>query len=167
MSLKKVLTSLSLSIALLASINSANAATTTLTATAKILTKITFTAASNMNFGNVAVTATGDTVVLSNAGSITSCGTTAGYECTGTTSRASVTINGTPGETATLSYSYPSTLTSGANTMSIGTFTPSLAAGSITLTGGSQTTNIGATLTVGTSQASGTYNGSITVTANY
>lgn len=56
------------------------------------------------------------------------------------------------------------TLSSGGNTMAIGSFTNN-SGGS--LSGGTDSFNVGATLTVGASQAAGSYSGTYTVTVNY
>jgi len=60
------------------------------------------------------------------------------------------------------------TITSGANNMTVTTFT-STPSGTGTLSGGTQTVNVGATLSVAASQAAGTYtNGTgFPVTVNY
>jgi hypothetical protein len=64
--------------------------------------------------------------------------------------------------------STPTTVASGSNTMSVNAFT-SNPDGTGTLTGGTQTLKVGATLNVGASQAAGTYTSAtpFTVTVNY
>ena len=68
----------------------------------------------------------------------------------------------------TYSITLPSsaTLTSGGDTMTIDTFNHD-AGGTPTLSGGSDTFNVGATLNVGATQAGGTYSGTFSVTVNY
>jgi len=145
----------------------------TSTASALIVTPITITKQVDMNFGNIAVSATGGTVVLAPAGTRTTTGgvvlpTTA----TGTVTAASFDITGQANYTYAITLpSAATTLTrnSGVETMSVSTFTssPSLTG---TLSGaGAQTITVGATLTVGNSQAAGTYlSGTpFTVTVNY
>jgi hypothetical protein len=58
-------------------------------------------------------------------------------------------------------------LTSGANTMGVNAFSSSPALTGQLSAGGSQTLRVGATLSVGNNQASGSYSGSFAVTVNY
>ena len=58
-------------------------------------------------------------------------------------------------------------LTSGANTMALNTFTSSPSPTGTLGAGGSQTLSVGATLSVGGNQASGSYSGAFDVTVNY
>ena len=57
-------------------------------------------------------------------------------------------------------------ISSGANTMTVGTFT-STPSGTGTLTAGTATVNVGGTLNVGLNQAAGNYTGTYPVTVNY
>ncbi len=81
---------------------------------------------------------------------------------------AAASFDATGASDATYSITLPSsaTLTSGANTMTIDSFTDDAGA-SPTLPGGSDTFNVGATLNVGATQAAGTYSGTFSVTVNY
>jgi hypothetical protein len=140
------------------------------TATATIVTPITITKTSDMNFGNVAVQATaGGTVVMTPAGarSATSGVTLPGTP--GTVSAASFTVNGQAGYTYSILLPSAVTITDAAsNTMTVDNFT-STPTPTGTLTGGSETLNVGATLNVVMGQTPGVYTSAtpFTVTVNY
>lgn len=144
--------------------------TATATATATIVTPISITKTADMNFGNVAVRSTAaGTVVLTPAGGRTATGGVTLPASNGTVTAASFTIGGTGNYT--YSITLPSTnltITSGANTMTVNTFTSSPSAVG-TLTAGAQTLTVGATLNVSAAQASGTYVSTVPfdVTVNY
>jgi hypothetical protein len=132
----------------------------TATATATVVTPIQITKQVDINFGTLAVSATGGTVILTPAGGRS---TTSGVVLPATASTitaASFDITGQPNYTYAITL--PSTATiltrnTGTETMSVGTFTstPSLTG---TLDGsGNQPLKVGATLTVGSLQAAGVY----------
>ena len=141
----------------------------TATASATIITPITISKTVDMNFGNVAVSGTGGTVVLTPGGTRSLTGGVTLPVVGGTITAASFTVTGSTTYTFSISLpGSPITITSGLNTMTVGTFisdpTPTG-----TLSGGTATVNVGATLNVGASQAAGTYvSGTpFTVTVNY
>jgi Domain of unknown function (DUF4402) len=141
----------------------------TATATATIVTPIAIVNASNMNFGNVAVSAVPGTVVLAPAGTRTATGGVTLPAAAGTVSAATFTVTGTVA--ATYSITLPSgtnTITDGTNNMTVGTWT-STPTPAGTLTGGTETLRVGATLNVAGSQPAGLYvSGTpFTVTVNY
>ncbi|SFW76519.1 DUF4402 domain-containing protein [Chitinophaga sancti] len=139
------------------------------TATATIVTPISITKDVDMNFGNVAVRSTaGGTVVLTPAGVRTSTGGVTLPTDAGTVAAASFTVTGVDGYSYSITLPTSAvTLTSGANTMTATTFT-SDPSGTGTLTGGTQTLNVGATLNVAAAQPAGTYvSGAFDVTVNY
>jgi hypothetical protein len=144
--------------------------TATATATATIVTPISITKDVDMNFGNVAVqSTTGGTVVLSPAGVRTKTGGVTLPTTTGTVTAASFTVNGTGNYTYTITLpSTALTITSGANTMTVTTFTSTPSATG-QLTAGAQTLNVGATLNVAAAQPAGTYVSAtpFNVTVNY
>ncbi len=142
----------------------------TATSTATIVTPISITKTVDMNFGNVAVTSTGGTVVLTPAGARSTTGGVTLPATNGTVAAASfnVTGEGTYTYAITLPSSVTLTRNSGSETMTVNAFTsnPSTTG---QLTAGAQTLTVGATLNVSATQAAGTYvSGTpFTVTVNY
>ncbi|MBE7171974.1 MAG: DUF4402 domain-containing protein [Williamsia sp.] len=143
----------------------------TATATAEIVTPIAITKTADMNFGNVAVSTTAGTVVLTPAGSRSATGGVTLPATAGTVTAAAFDVTGIADYT--FSITLPSadlvlTRNSGTETMIVNTFT-STPTTTGTLTSGAQTVNVGATLNVAGSQAAGTYvSGTpFTVTVNY
>lgn len=145
--------------------------TATATASATIVTPISITKTVDMDFGNVAVGATGGTVVLSTAGSRTETGGVTLPAVTGTVAAASFTVSGTAGYTYAITIpTSDHTIANGGNTMVVNSFTsdPS-GTGTLDGTTGEQTLNVGATLNVSALQAAGVYTSStpFEVTVNY
>ena len=146
-------------------------ATATASATGNIITPITISLVTSMNFGNIAVSPTsGGTVVLSaSAGTRTSTGGVTLPATAGTVTAANFTVSGASGYTYAITLPSSATITDGSShTMSLGTFT-SYPSGTGVLTGGSQTLKVGATLTVTAAQAPNAYTNStaVPVTVNY
>ena len=79
---------------------------------------------------------------------------------------AAFDVTGEGASTYSITLPSSATLSSGANTMTVDTFNHDAGA-TPTLSGGSDTFNVGATLNVGATQASGTYSGTFSVTVNY
>ena len=144
-------------------------ATTAASANAAIIADITLSKTADMNFGDVIAGSALGTVVLTAAAS-PSRSTTGGTELgnSGSVSSATFTVGGEG--SSTYSITLPSsdvTITSSSNTMTVNTFTSS-PSGTGTLSGGSETLYVGATLNVGADQASGAnYTGSFDVTVAY
>ena len=142
----------------------------TATASATIVAPIAIANASDMNFGNVAVSTLGGTVVLSPGGVRSVTGDVTLPATTGTVSAASFDVTGTAGYTYSITLpAAATTISSGANTMTVDTWT-SNPTPTGTLDGtGAETLSVGATLTVGGSQAAGAYTSGtpFTVTVNY
>ncbi len=147
--------------------SSAQAASTTSTAAAVVATAIGIAKTVDMDFGTVAEDGSGGTVVLATDGSRT---TTGGASVLSGSPGAAASFNVTGEGANTYSITLPGsvTLNSGGNSMTAGTFV-SLPATTGTLTAGAQTLLVGATLTLGSSQATGTYLSitPCTVTVNY
>lgn len=167
--MKKLTKFFALSIVLLSFAASTFAQTATATATATIVAPLAIVKNIDMNFGNIAPGGAAGTVLLSPAGVRTPTGVTFLPANPGTVTAASFTVTGLSG--ATYSITLPAgstTVTSGANTMTVDTWT-STPTPNGTLTGGTETLTVGATLNVGASQPVGTY-ASVTpfsVTVNY
>jgi len=141
----------------------------TANASATIITPIAIANTADMDFGNVAVNATPGTVVLTPAAARSTTGGCTLPAVTGTVAAAAFTVTGLAD--ATYSITLPAaalTITSGANTMTVDTWTSSPTPTG-TLTGGSENLTVGATLNVAGSQAPGTYTSAapFTVTVNY
>lgn len=134
--------------------------TATATATATIVATLTITKVNDMNFGNVSVSATAGTVILTPAGSRSATGGVTLPAVPGTVTAASFNVvgEGTYAYTVTLpTTNLTLTRNTGTETMIVNAFTstPSGAAGA--LTGGAQTVTVGATLNVNGSQVPGVY----------
>ena len=145
-------------------------------ATATILTPIAIAKNVDMDFGNLAVNASPGTCVLATDDSRTATGGVT-LMAGGSPAAAQFTVTGVAG------VNYVITLPSGATTVSDGLATPntmdvdtwvSNPAGTGTLTAGTSTLYVGATLNVGASQAAGIYSssnsggsGDFTITVNY
>ncbi|MEB2778291.1 DUF4402 domain-containing protein [Algoriphagus sp. D3-2-R+10] len=131
----------------------------TATATATIITPLTLTHVADMNFGNITATTAGGTVILAPAGGRTASGVQL-PGTTGTVAAASFTVAGEASYAYTVNLPTAHTITKAASTetMSLGTFTSSLVDNTASLDGtGAGAFTVGSTLTVGASQASGTY----------
>jgi hypothetical protein len=149
-------------------------ATATAGASATIILPIAITKTADLVFGKLAVGNTGGTVTISPTNTVTIGG--AGHTITQPTSdsgnpaAAGFTVTGEPAMTysITLPADGAITLTDSvtSSTMAVNGFTSGLGATG-TLTAGTQNLKVGATLTVGNSQASGTYTGSFSVTVAY
>ena len=148
-------------------------ATATASASANIITPISIAKTVDMNFGNVAVSATiAGTAILAPDGTRTT-GGGGGVTLpatTGTVSAASFTVSGQASYTYAITLpSTATTISSGSNTMSVNAFTSSPSATGLLSSGGTQTLTVGATLNVAFAQPSGTYTNAtgVPVTVNY
>jgi hypothetical protein len=147
-------------------------ASATASASANIITPISIVKTVDMNFGNVAVSAsTGGTVVLAPAGTRTNTGGVTLPVAAGTVAAASFTVSGAA--TYTYAITLPSTtvtITDGSShSMNVTAFTSTPSATG-TLSGtGTQTLTVGATLTVAAAQAANAYTNAtaLPVTVNY
>lgn len=151
------------------SLNALGQASETATATATIVTPIAIANASDMNFGNIAVIATGGTVVLTPAGARSATGDVTLPATAGTVSAASFTVTGTANFTYSITLPAAAlTISNGTHNLTVDTWT-SDPTPTGTLDGtGAQTLNVGATLNVAGGESSGTYTGGpFTVTVNY
>jgi hypothetical protein len=143
----------------------------TASSSATIVKPIGITKSADMNFGNVATNASGGTVVLTTGGATTKTGGVTLPAQTGTPTAAAFDVTGEGAYTYSIGLpGGPITLTESvsSNTMTVGTFISNPAATGA-LTSGTQTINVGATLTVGASQAAGVYTNAagLEVTVNY
>lgn len=144
----------------------ANAANVTANASATVLTALSITQNTAMNFGDVAGDAdAATTVVLTTAGATSSAD---GASAAGTPSAGIFDVVGA----GTLSYSItlPAdgvvTLTGPSTAMPVDGFNHD-AGGAPALAGGADQFNVGATLTINANQAAGAYSGTYNVVVNY
>ena len=172
--MKNIIKAIAASVIVLAAASTSSfaQATATAAASANIITPISIVKTVDMNFGNVAVSATiaGTTILNPNgtrttggAGGVTLPATT------GTVAAASFTVSGQASYTYAITLPSTATISSGANSMTVNAFTSSPSATGTLSTGGSQTLTVGATLNVASGQASGAYTiaTGVPVTVNY
>ena len=134
-------------------------------ADAEIVAPIGISNTAGLNFGRVSPSGVAGTVVLDTAGSRTP--TNVSLLTGGTVSAATFAVTGSASETYTITLPASATITSGANNMTVDTFTHN-AGGSPALDGtGNDSFNVGATLNVGANQAAGSYTGTFSVTVDY
>lgn len=144
-------------------------ASATASASAFIVTPISIANTVDMDFGNVAVASTGGTVVLATDGTRTSTGGVTLPVIAGTVTAATFTVTGNPAYTYGITLpSADVTISNGTENMIVNTFT-SDPSGTGTLTGGTETLRVGATLNVNANQDPGAYTTAteFTVTVNY
>ena len=128
-----------------------------------LLAPISISSTGDMDFGTVLTTGTAGTVTVTPAGARSSVNVDL---FGGFPAAASFDVTGASGQTYVITLPSSATLSSGGNTMTVDTFTDDAGA-SPTLAGGSDTFNVGATLSVGAAQVAGTYSGTFSVTVDY
>lgn len=139
------------------SVNAQGPATGVAETSATIIAPIAINKTVDLNFGNIAALTTDQQVTVTPAGDRNSTEPQGlPTATTGTISAASFTVTGL--ENATYSIVLPPSfnVTSDGNTMLVNNFTSTPTATG-TLTDGTQTLNVGATINVGANQAAGTY----------
>jgi hypothetical protein len=144
-------------------------ATATANISSTIVTPISISKTVDVNFGNVSVSGTAGTVILTPVGTRSATGGVTLPATTGTLTAASFTITGQG--SYTYSITLPSsalTISSGSDVMTIDNFTSSSSTTG-TLSSGTQTLKVGATLHISGNQAAGTYLSAapFSVTVNY
>jgi len=142
----------------------------TATASATIVGPIAIANTANMNFGNVAVSASVGTVVMTPAGARSVTGGCTLPAVTGSPAAASFNVTGAANYTYAITLpGAATTISSGANNMTVDSWTSSPATTGTLSGAGAQTLTVGATLHVSGSQAAGTYTSAtpFTVTVNY
>lgn len=143
-----------------------NTSSTTANATARIITPISITKSTDLNFGDVVPTASSGTVVVTPAGARSATGG-ATLGSSSSVSAASFTVAGQANAAYTVTLPSSATITSGANSMTVNTFTSTPSGTGNLGAGASQTLSVGATLQVGANQAIGTYTGTFSVSVAY
>lgn len=119
----------------------------------------------DLHFGNIIASASGGTVLIATDGTPTLTGVSA-PSIPGTRQAAEFNVTGMAGTTYAITLPESIVVSSGSNQMTVDNFV-SNPNGTGILNGGSQVVKVGATLNVGASQATGTYNGSFQVTVVY
>ena len=153
--------------------NIANAqSTTSASATATIVTPIAITKVTDMNFGNVAVSSTAGTVILSSAGTRTKSGGVTLPVVAGTVAAASFNVIGNAGYAYSIAIPSDITLTifGGGETMAVTSINNNIGTtGIISSVNGTQNILVGGTLNVAAGQVAGVYSNAsaLTVTVNY
>ncbi|WP_224984178.1 DUF4402 domain-containing protein [Geomonas agri] len=144
------------------------AATTTAGTYATVVLPVTITKVTDLNFGRFMSGGTGGSVVVDTAGaqSVTG-GVTTTAALGGTATAATFTISGEPTSTYAVTFPAQTPLTGPGTSMIIGTFTMDSSGTLNTFGAAPETLSVGATLTVGASQASGAYSGTVDVAVNY
>lgn len=145
--------------------NTAKAADAAASASATIVAPITISQTTALAYGNLAPTGTAGTAIIDTADSLSSSNVDTLSGITPASGAFSVTGSGTSNYTVTL----PTTVTlsdGGSNSMTLSSFNHNAGA-TPSLSGGTGTFKVGATLGVGASQVAGAYSGSYTVTVNY
>jgi len=148
--------------------SNANAESVTVNSSARVVTPLIATSPTALAFGNLASSAVAGTVAVTSAGVRSAAG---GSSLVAGAAVTAAVVNITAGEaSATVNITYPgsATLTSGANTMTVNGFAAAGSPASVALNaGGTGTFNVGGTLAVGVSQATGNYAGTFNVTLAY
>ena len=141
-----------------------NSASTSATASAKIITPIAIAKTADLNFGDVVTGATTGIVTVTTAGARSSSGGATLGNNTGVAASA-FAVTGQASETYAITLPATAvTLSSGSNTMTVDTFTSSLGT---TSSIGAGPLNVGGNLNVGANQATGAYTGTFNVSVNY
>jgi len=133
-------------------------------ASATVVSGIAISQNTALSFGNFAA-GTGGTVVIGTDGARSQTGAVS-LSTVDAGSQGIFDVTGEGNATFAITLPANATLTSGANTMTVDTFT-SDPSGTGTLSSGSASINVGATLTVADSQAAGSYSGTYTVSVDY
>jgi hypothetical protein len=160
--LKKLISTLSIVIALLATGTAFAATSAQASATANIVSSISISKTVDLQFGNVVSSTGASTVILSTAGVRTGTAILGNGGTGATAASFAVTGDTTSSYAITLPSSATLTTTPGAETMTVDGFN-SNPTGTGILTSGSQNLLVGATLNVGAGQVAGAYAGTFNV----
>jgi hypothetical protein len=137
------------------------------TASAKILAGLTITKTVDLNFGTMTVPTTPATVTITPAAVLSSTGTITLLAQAPTAAVASYDVSGDVSANYAITLPANTTITSGANTMTVNNF---LSSGGLNHTldaAGLETFTVGATLNLITGQPAGSYTGTYDVTVAY
>ena len=141
-----------------------SAASVTASTSANVISPLIITENTALNFGDVAVGLTGGDVILAPGGGRSVTGD-AQAVLGGANTAGTFTISGQALKAYTLTFPGTVDISGGVGTMDVTTFSDT-SSGSIS-GAGTETFNVGATLTIGGAQAPGLYSSTYTVTVNY
>ena len=143
----------------------AYAAAATANATATVIAPIAISKTADLAFGKFAAS-TGGTVVMAPAGTRTATGTVVLSTVT-PGAAASFDVAGDNNATYAITLPASATISSGTNTMTVGTFTSTPSATGTLSASGTETVTVGGTLTVASAQVAGAYTGTFDMTVEY
>ena len=152
-------------VTIFAAASESQAASASFSATATVVTPIAIAKNADLAFGKF-VANTGGTVVIATSGARSQTSTVALFNQGSTQNAASFAVTGEGTSTYAVTLPSSATISSGANTMTVGTFI-SNPSGTGVLAAGAQTLLVGGTLTVASGQAPGNYTGSFSVGVDY
>lgn len=142
-------------------------------ATARIYRPLVLSSDQNLDLGTIVLsgaTFTGQSVVLSNAGAITSCGSGGNLTCSGTPTAARYTVVGASNQNVTVS-APALTMTNGTDNL---TLTPNVVGAANVVNTGANGNSTGVTFTIGATlsglantTSDGTYTGTFAMTVSY
>ncbi|HXH37963.1 MAG TPA: DUF4402 domain-containing protein [Thermoanaerobaculia bacterium] len=142
-----------------------SSASATASAFAKVITPIAITKNTDLNFGTI-ISGPAGTVVVAPNGVETASGATT-VNPNPSVSAAQFTVTGQPSTAYSISLPTSISITNGAQSMTVDTFTSNPTPGGLLSAGGSQSLQVGATLNVLANQAVGNYAGTFSVTVAY
>lgn len=143
------------------------AAVTTATVTANVISSIGITTQSGLSFGDISASGTAGTIVMSPDGTRTTTGGTT-FNSAVAGNPATFDIQGSANATYSISLPASILLTDAtSNSMVVDNFTSSPTPTGVLDNSGQQTLLVGATLNVGSNQAFGSYSGVMSVTVVY
>jgi hypothetical protein len=140
----------------------ASSNTATANATVNIVSPLSLTNNSGLNFGTVVGPFSGTVVRVSNAG-VRACGT---LTCSGTPSAATFTVTGTASQNVKVTVDPNVTMNSGANSLLVD-LTTDLPSGVTTGSTGTSTFGVGGSLTIPALTPDGLYTGTFNVRVDY
>lgn len=128
---------------------------------------ITITLTQNLEFGTLAGDASASGTAVINATTGAKSVTGGVFDFGGVSNAASFEVKGKPNTPYTIILPGSVTLSSGGNSMSLGSFTSNPSGSGLLGSNGKTTLQVGATLQIGVSQPAGTYTGIFNVIVNY
>jgi hypothetical protein len=167
-------TLIAITVSTIASVTGANAQSTAIASTtATLITPISISKVTDLNFGTIASSDAEGAAVVGLANVATLSGGLTSPDASAGATTASFTVTGETTSTFDVTIPTQFTISNGTNTLAVTAITADVEEGTSALVGGTKTINIGATLTVPANTAAGTYvndgaaNSGLYVTVNY